>query len=150
MSKTLTPQERAEKSVRLMLENDLASKSLGIELRSIGPGTATLSMTLTDRMMNGHGMCHGGYVFLLADTAFACACNSYNQTVVAQQNQITFLAPTFVGITLSATAQEVSVAGRSGIYDVVVTNDEGDQIALFRGLSRRLEGQHFPETDETP
>lgn len=150
MSKTLTPQERAEKSVRLMLENDLASKSLGIELRNIGPGTATLSMTLTDRMMNGHGMCHGGYVFLLADTAFACACNSYNQTVVAQQNQITFLAPTYVGMTLSATAQEVSVAGRSGIYDVVVTNDEGDQIALFRGLSRRLEGQHFPETDETP
>lgn len=150
MSKTLTPQERAEKSVRLILENDLASKSLGIELRNIGPGTATLSMTLTDRMMNGHGMCHGGYVFLLADTAFACACNSYNQTVVAQQNQITFLAPTYVGMTLSATAQELSVAGRSGIYDVVVMNDEGDQIALFRGLSRRLEGQHFPETEETP
>lgn len=95
--------------------------------------------------MNGHGICHGGYIFTLADSAFAFACNSYNQLVVAQQNQITYLAPGKADERLTATALEKSKTGRSGVYDVTVTGEDGRVIALFRGLSRTIKGQHFEE-----
>jgi len=98
-------------------------------------------------MLNGHRICHGGYIFTLADSAFAFACNSYNQNTVAQQNQITYLAPGKQGEILTATATEVSRTGRSGVYDVVVTGEDARTIALFRGLSRSIKGQHFSEED---
>lgn len=128
-----------------MWKTDTASQNLGMVIQSIAPGKATLSMPVTGNMLNGHGICHGGYIFTLADSAFAFACNTYNQLVVAQQNQITYLAPGKSDETLTATAVEQSKTGRSGIYDVTVTGEDGRIIALFRGLSRTIKGQHFEE-----
>lgn len=151
MSKGLTPQIRAEKSANALLAADPASRGLGMTITRIAPGTASVEMIVRPDMLNGHGICHGGFLFLLADSAFAFACNSYNQRVVAQQNQITFLAPAREGDRLTAHAIEVSRAGRSGTYDVTVTNPGGERLALLRGLSRTVRGQHFLEpTDDTP
>lgn len=141
----MTPQARAEKSASTMWATDKASQNLGMRIDHIAPGTATLSMTVGDNMLNGHGICHGGYIFTLADSAFAFACNSYNQLVVAQQNQITYLAPGKAGERLTATAIEQTKTGRSGIYDVTVTGEDSRIVALFRGLSRTIKGQHFEE-----
>ncbi|WP_300034085.1 hydroxyphenylacetyl-CoA thioesterase PaaI [uncultured Roseobacter sp.] len=128
-----------------MMEKDTASQSLGMTIVSVAPGAASLSMPVTDQMLNGHGMCHGGFIFMLADSAFAFACNSYNRITVAQQNQITYLQPGAAGDHLTATATEVSRSGRSGVYDVEVTNQKNEKIAVFRGLSRTVKGQHYPE-----
>ncbi|MCX8225020.1 MAG: hydroxyphenylacetyl-CoA thioesterase PaaI [Sulfitobacter sp.] len=141
----MTPQTRAEKSAAAMWATDKASQNLDMRIDHIAPGNATLSMPVADTMLNGHGICHGGYIFTLADSAFAFACNSYNQLVVAQQNQITYLAPGKAGERLTATAVEQSRVGRSGVYDVTVTGENGRTIALFRGLSRTMKGQHFEE-----
>jgi acyl-CoA thioesterase len=120
-----------------MLDDDLASRSLGITLVDAGPGHATARMTITDTMVNGHDLAHGGYVFLLADTAFACACNSHGPVTVAAGADITFVASARLGDELTARAEERVVYGRSGIYDVTVTR--GDEvIAEFRGRSRTL------------
>lgn len=146
MSTPLPPQDLAEASARAMWNDDLATRSLGIALDAVGPGSATLSMTVRDTMTNGHKMCHGGYIFTLADSAFAFACNSYNQRVVAQMATITFLAPAQLGDRLTATAREVTRQGRSGIYDITVTNQHGARIAEFRGHSRSIKGTHLPET----
>ncbi|SFS88828.1 acyl-CoA thioesterase [Sulfitobacter marinus] len=148
----MTPQARAEKSAAAMWATDKASQDLGMRIDRIAPGIAHLSMAVTDNMLNGHGICHGGYIFTLADSAFAFACNSYNQLVVAQQNQITYLAPAKSGERLTAKAIEQSKTGRSGVYDVTVTGEDGRVIALFRGLSRSIKGQHFEEemTNERP
>ena len=146
----MTPEARARKCAELMFAQDSASPGLGMEIRDVGPGTAVLIMKVRPDMLNGHRICHGGFIFTLADSAFAFACNSYNQLVVAQQNQITYLAPGKEGEVLTATATETSRTGRSGIYDVTVTGDEGRTIALFRGLSRTVKGQHFPEGDPAP
>lgn len=145
MAATLSPQEIAEKSAAAMMSLDHASRALKIQVVAIAPGHATLTMKVRHDMSNGHGICHGGFIFTLADTAFAFACNSYNQRVVAQQNQITYVAPGQIGDTLTACAHEVSKTGRSGVYDVTVTAPDGTQIALFRGLSRSIKGQHFQE-----
>lgn len=124
-------------SVARMLSDDLASASLGIELLEAGPGHATMRMTVTETMVNGHAIGHGGYVFLLADTAFACACNSHGPVTVAAGADITFVASVKLGDELVATAQERTRYGRSGIYDVTVTR--GDEVvAEFRGRSRTL------------
>lgn len=141
----MTPQDRARACADLMWAKDRASQNLGMRIDAIGPGTATLSMRVREDMLNGHGICHGGMIFCLADSAFAFACNTYNALTVAQSNQITYLAPGAATDTLTATATEVARQGRSGTYDVVVTNDTGKKIALFRGLSRTLKGQHFEE-----
>ncbi len=145
----MTPQDRAERSAREMLQGDTASQSLGMIITEIAPGCATLTMPVTGAMLNGHGICHGGYIFTLADSAFAFACNTYNQRTVAQQNQITYLAPGQPNDTLTARAVEVSRTGRSGIYDVTVTASDGTALALFRGLSRTIKGQIFPEEEGT-
>ncbi|WP_028955429.1 hydroxyphenylacetyl-CoA thioesterase PaaI [Sulfitobacter sp. 20_GPM-1509m] len=145
----MTPQDRAERSAREMLQGDTASQTLGMTITEIAPGRATLTMPVTDAMLNGHGICHGGYIFTLADSAFAFACNTYNQRTVAQQNQITYLAPGQPNDTLTARAVEVSRTGRSGIYDVTVTASDGTALALFRGLSRTIKGQIFPEEEGT-
>jgi acyl-CoA thioesterase len=145
----MTPQERAARCAQIMFANDVASPGLGMKIGSVAPGNAIITMKVRDDMLNGHGICHGGFIFTLADSAFAFACNSYNQNTVAQQNQITYLTPGQAGEILTATASEVSRMGRSGIYDVTVTGEDGRTVALFRGLSRTVKGQHFPEEDTT-
>lgn len=141
----MTPQRRAEQSASAMWATDQASQGLGMRIDHIAPGAATMSMRVTPNMLNGLHLCHGGFIFTLADSAFAFACNSYNQLTVAQQNQITFLASGKADERLTATATEQSRTGRSGIYDVTVTGEDGRTIALFRGLSRTIKGQHFEE-----
>lgn len=141
----MTPEDRARKSAEAMWANDRASKWLGMSLDAVGPGTATMSFTVEDHHLNGHDICHGGYIFTLADSAFAFACNSYNQLAVAQENQITYLTPGQKGERLTAVAAEAAKAGRSGVYDIIVTGGDGRKVALFRGLSRIINGQHFEE-----
>lgn len=141
----MTPQERAERSAAALWKDDRASRWLGITLDKVGPGTATMSFVVQDDHLNGHSICHGGYIFTLADSCFAFACNSYNQVTLAQQNSITYIAPGRGGERLTATASEVSKTGRSGIYDVTVTGEDGRTVALFRGLSRTIKGQNFEE-----
>ena len=120
-----------------MFARDTASQRLGMELISAAEGAATVRMTVSAEMVNGHGMTHGGYVFLLADTAFACACNSHGPVTVAAGADVTFLRPSGEGDVLEARAQERSTNGRSGVYDVTVTRD-GDVVAEFRGRSRMI------------
>ena len=120
-----------------MFDRDTASKALGIELLDAGNGEATLRMRVTGDMLNGHAMTHGGYVFMLADTAFACACNSHGPVTVAAGADISFLRPTKAGDVLTAYAQERVTQGRSGIYDVTVTC-VGEVVAEFRGRSRTI------------
>lgn len=140
----MTPQELAQASADAMWKNDHASQNLGMTLDHIAPGEATLSMTITEAMSNGQGNCHGGYMFTLADSAFAFACNSYNQLAVAQHCSISYLMPCRIGDRLTATATEVSRRGRSGIYDIRLTNQAGEHIGEFRGMSRTVKGTHLP------
>lgn len=141
---SMTPQEIAEASAKAMWNGDSASQRLGMTLDHVAPGEATLSMTMTDAMSNGHGNCHGGYIFTLADSAFAFACNSYNDVVVGQHCSISYLNPVRIGDRLTATAREVSRRGRSGIYDIRITNQDGVHVAEFRGHSRTVKGTHIP------
>ena len=145
MSDGRHPQEIARACADLMWAEDRASQGLGIHLDAVSPGAATLSMTVADHMTNGHGTCHGGYMFTLADSAFAFACNTYNQRTVAQHCSVTFIAPAFRGDRLTATAREVSRRGRGGIYDIRISNQEGEHVAEFRGHSRTVKGTHLPE-----
>jgi len=120
-----------------MMDADLASARLGIEVLHAADGRATAQMRITEEMVNGHAIAHGGYVFLLADTAFACACNSHGPVTVAAGADITFVAPAREGDLLTATAEERTSYGKSGIYDVTVRRGE-DVIAEFRGRSRTI------------
>lgn len=142
-----TPQAIAEASAKTMWANDKASQGLGMSLDRVSPGEATISMTITNAMCNGLAICHGGYIFSLADSAFAFACNTYNRHVVAQHGAITFIAPAHAGERLTARAREVSRSGRSGVYDVTVAKDDGEVVAEFRGHSRTLKGVHLPGFD---
>ncbi len=142
---TITPGELAERCAEAMWRDDQASQALGMSLDAVGPGTATLSMTVTDSMINGHEICHGGLIFTLADSAFAFACNAYNRVTVAQHCSVTFLAPAKLGDRLTARAEERSLNGRSGIYDIRVDNQDGKAIAEFRGHSRTIKGHLVPE-----
>ncbi|MCX7644640.1 MAG: hydroxyphenylacetyl-CoA thioesterase PaaI [Rhodobacteraceae bacterium] len=139
----MTPEERARASAEAMLAADRATRGLGMRLEAVGPGTAVLSMTVTPEMTNGHETCHGGFIFTLADSAFAFACNSYDQRAVASHAAITFLAPARAGDRLTAAAHEVARQGRSGIYDIRVTREDGTVIAEFRGHSRTIPGTHI-------
>ncbi|MBD3763209.1 MAG: hydroxyphenylacetyl-CoA thioesterase PaaI [Rhodobacterales bacterium] len=143
----MTPQELAEASARALWDGDSTSQRLGMVLDHVAPGEARLTMTVTDTMSNGHGTCHGGYIFILADSAFAFACNAYNQRTVGQHAAITFLAPAHLGDRLTAVAREVSRQGRSGLYDIRVTNQDGVHVAEFRGHSRTVKGTHLPVGD---
>jgi acyl-CoA thioesterase len=127
--------ERALDAVRGMFAADRASQALGIEITGLSAGQASAAMTVTARMLNGHGSCHGGYVFLLADTAFSLACNGYGVVTVAAGADITFVAPVREGDRLHARAQERTRFGRRGIFDVTVRRDDDDVVAEFRGLS---------------
>nr|BEK64601.1 hypothetical protein KPHV_18280 [Kitasatospora purpeofusca] len=124
-----------------LYERDLACQGLGITLDEVSTGRASMRMTVAPAMVNGHGIAHGGYLFLLADAAFSYACNSYGPVTVAQAAQVTFLAPAAVGDELVAEAVERTRSGRTGIYDVTVRNAAEKVIAEFRGQSVMLAGQ---------
>ena len=141
----MTPKERARKSAQAMWENDKASKWIGMQISNMDEGIASLNLTVQDHHCNGHGICHGGIIFSLADSAFAFACNSRNQATVAQHNTISYIAPGQLGDTLTADAREVSLSGRNGIYDVTVINQDNKKIAEFRGMSRAINGNLFQE-----
>ena len=134
------PRTLARACADAMWASDNASRHLGMELAEVAPGHAVIAMTITDTMTNGHGMCHGGYIFTLADSAFAFACNTYNQNAVAQHCNVTFIRPAKLGDRLTAIAVERSRSGRSGIYDVTVTGGDGKVVAEFRGHSRTIDG----------
>jgi acyl-CoA thioesterase len=142
---TLSAKQRAEKSAQAMWSADYASQWLGMKLVEVNEGSATLSLKVEAHHTNGHGACHGGVIFSLADSAFAFACNSRNQATVAQHNSITYIAPGKLNDQLTATAREVSLSGRSGIYDVSVSNQDGVVVAEFRGCSRTIAGTLFEE-----
>lgn len=141
----LDPTARAERAARAMWQTDAASKWFGMEMVEVDEGTATLILTVQPQHCNGHGMCHGGVIYALADSAFAFACNSRNDATVAQNNQITYLVAGRAGDVLRAHAREVALSGRSGVYDVTVTNQNGIVVAEFRGLSRQIPGHLFDE-----
>ncbi|MCB8836376.1 hydroxyphenylacetyl-CoA thioesterase PaaI [Aurantimonas sp. VKM B-3413] len=142
---TLPDQERAERSAAAMWANDRASQGLGMDLAAVGPGTATLTMRVREDMLNGLSTCHGGFIFTLADSAFAFACNSYKERVVAQHCSVTFHAAALEGDLLTAVAREVTRSGRSGLYDIAVTREDGTLIASFRGHSRMVKGSHYED-----
>lgn len=144
----MTADELARACAESMWKHDDASRSLGMELVEVRAGFAELSMLVSQDMLNGQKICHGGYMFLLADSAFAFACNGYNQFTVAQSCKIDFLAPAFGGDVLTATAQERYREGRSGIYDCTVVNQDGKVIAEMRGNSRTVKGKHLPDQEE--
>ena len=133
-------QALAERAAAAMWSRDSASQALGMAIEAVGPGHARLAMTVRGDMVNGHDICHGGLVFALADSAFAFACNSYDVATVAGQCEISFLSPARLGDRLTAECSERHRRGRSGIYDVTITNRSGETIALFRGWSRSISG----------
>jgi len=136
-----TPQQLAEHVRDGMFANDRASKALGMRIVEVGPGRAVLEMAVRDSMVNGHDLCHGGLIATLADSAFAFACNSYNELTVAAGFSIDILAPGRLGDVLTARCAEVSRAGRTGVYDAVVTNQRGERVAVFRGRSYTMKGK---------
>ena len=143
---TLSPEDLARACADAMWKEDDASKGLGMTIVEIGPGRATLSMTVRPEMVNGQRIAHGGFIFLLADSTFAFACNSRNERAVAAQCDITFIRPGKLGDVLVATAREISRSGRSGIYDISVTAADV-VIAEFRGHSRTIAGSWLPVAD---
>jgi acyl-CoA thioesterase len=136
-----TPQQLAEHVRDGMFANDRASRALGMRIVEVGPGRAVLEMTVLDTMVNGHDLCHGGLIATLADSAFAFACNSYNELTVASGFSIDILAPGKLGDVLTARCTEVSKSGRTGVYDAVVTNQRGERVAVFRGRSHTMKGR---------
>jgi acyl-CoA thioesterase len=143
---TLSPDDLARACADAMWKGDDASSGLGMKIVKIGSGRATLTMKVQPHMVNGQRIAHGGFIFTLADSAFAFACNSHNEKAVAAQGDITFIKPGKLGDELVASAREISRSGRSGIYDVRVTVGE-EVIAEFRGHSRTIGGRWLPETD---
>ncbi|MVW72295.1 MULTISPECIES: hydroxyphenylacetyl-CoA thioesterase PaaI [unclassified Bordetella] len=135
------PQALAEAVGEAMFAVDAASQGLGMRVVEMAPGYARLTMRVRPEMLNGHQTCHGGFMFSLADSAFAFACNSRNVSTVASGCTIDFVAPAFPGDELTAVAQERSLSGRTGVYDVTVTNQDGKTLAFFRGRSYRIKGQ---------
>ena len=130
----------AERVAAAMFAKDRASQMMGMRIVKVGPGRAELTMTVRADMLNGHATCHGGFIFTLADSAFAFACNSNNQTTVASGAGIDFIAPAREGDVLTAAAEERSATGRTGVYDITVRNQRGETVALFRGKSHRVKG----------
>ena len=145
---TLSPQKLAEACAKAMWDGDSATQGLDIQLDYVAPGEAVVSMTVSKAMTNGHGNAHGGFLFTLADSAFAFACNTYNQITVGQNCVITYLAPGSLGDRLTARATERFRSGRSGLYDVQITREDGTVIAEFRGHSRTVKGTLLsPQSD---
>jgi acyl-CoA thioesterase len=148
MEPTMNAQEIAQRCADIMWPDDHAARGLGMTIREVAPGSAMLSMPVRADMVNGHGTCHGGFIFAVADSTFAYACNSFNHRTVAAGVDINFLAPAHLGDLLTARGHARHQGGRSGLYDIEVTNQEGKLIAVFRGRAARIKG-HFFETDES-
>jgi acyl-CoA thioesterase len=139
----LTPEEAhalASRVAAAMYARDTATQALGIRVEGVVPGESRLAMPVREDMLNGHAICHGGFIFTLADSAFAYACNSYNLNTVASGCTIDFVAPARAGDVLTAQAHERELSGRTGVYDVEVANQRGETVALFRGKSYRIKG----------
>jgi acyl-CoA thioesterase len=134
-------QQTAEAVRDAMWANDRASKALGMVVAEIGPGRAVLTMTVREDMLNGLDICHGGLVTTLADSAFAFACNAHNEITVASGFDVNLLAPARLGDLLTARAVELSRSGRTGVYDIAVSNQRGEAIAAFRGRSYTMKGR---------
>lgn len=143
----MNEQQLAEACSASMHERDHAAQALGMQIAEVRPGYARLTMTVRKDMLNGHNICHGGMIFALSDTAFAHACNSYNNVTVASGCNIDYVAPGFEGDLLSAEAVERTRSGRTGVYDITVTNQRGETLALFRGKSYQIKGSVLPESD---
>ncbi len=141
----LDPQRVAEASRDAMHRNDRATRLLGIEIQAVGPGSATLSMCVREDMLNGHDICHGGLITTLADSAFAFACNAYNELTVASGFDVNLMAAAKLGDVLTATARELAKAGRTGVYDIEVRNQHGQAVAAFRGRSYTMKGKPLVE-----
>ena len=135
-----TPDELAQACADAMFSRDQATQALGIHLLDAGAGRARLNMPVRADMIQGHGTCHGGFLFALADSAFAFACNSYDEATVALGCSIDYVAPALCGDLLTATASEQSRKGRTGLYDVRIENQRGELIALFHGKSYKVRG----------
>lgn len=134
--------QRVAEAVRdAMWADDRASRTLGMQVTAVGPGTASARMTVREDMLNGHDICHGGLVAMLADSTFAYACNAYNEVTVASGFDISLIAAAHLGDELSASCVEISRTGRTGVYDITVTNQRGQPIALFRGRSYTIKGK---------
>lgn len=140
----MTPEELANATAQAMYEVDACSRALGLELKEVRPGYARMQMNVRNDFLNGHGICHGGLIFTLADSTFAFACNSHNINTVAAGCSIEFLRAVKGGDCLSAEAVEQSLTGRTGIYDIRVTNREGETVAMFRGKSSQIKGNLVP------
>jgi acyl-CoA thioesterase len=138
---SLTPQQVADAVREGMYAKDRATRALGMAIVEMAPGTATLRMSVREDMLNGHDICHGGFITTLADSAFAFACNSYNELTVASGFGVDLVAPARLGDVLTARCVEVSKAGRTGVYDADVTNQRGERIAVFRGRSYTMKGK---------
>jgi acyl-CoA thioesterase len=141
----MSVQQTAEATRDAMWANDRACKALGMQVTAVGPGTATLMMTVREDMLNCHDLCHGGLIATLADSAFAYACNAYNEVTVASGFDIHLMSGARLGDVLTASATELSKGGRTGVYDIVVANQHGEQIAAFRGRSYTMKGKPLVE-----
>ncbi len=140
----MTPEELADATAQAMYSTDACSRALGLELKEVRPGYARMQMNVRDDFLNGHGICHGGLIFTLADSTFAFACNSYNINTVASGCSIEFLRAVQGGDRLTAEAVEQSLTGRTGIYDIRVTNRDNETVAMFRGKSAQIKGTLIP------
>lgn len=140
----LDRQQIAEAAAEAMWSRDVAAQRLGMRLEWVRLGAAQMTMAVREDMANGHGICHGGFIFTMADTCMAYAGNSRNAISVAQTATVTFVAPGRLGERLTATAEERSHAGRTGIYDVTVLGEDGRTIAVFRGVTQRIKGEVAP------
>ena len=141
----MTPHQIAEAARDAMWKDDRASRGLGMVIAAVGPGSATVTMTVRPDMLNGFDICHGGLIATLADTAFAFACNAYNELTVAAGFDVNIVAAARGGDLLTARATEVSRTGRTGVYDIAVTNQRGDAVAVFRGRSFTMKGKPVVE-----
>jgi acyl-CoA thioesterase len=141
----MTAQDIAEATRDAMWENDRASRALGMAVVAIGPGSASVRMTVREDMLNGHDLCHGGLITTLADSAFAFACNAYNELTVASGFDVNLMAAARRGDVLTAQASEFSKSGRTGVYDIVVRNQRGEAVAAFRGRSYTMKGKPVVE-----
>ena len=142
----MTPEQLAARVGETMFAGDRASReTMGMELLDCSPGRAVMRMTLDERHLNGHRICHGGFIFTLADSTFAFACNSRNKSTVAAGCSIEFLKPGHLGDVLTCEGVERLLQGRHGVYDMQVTNQRGEVVAMFRGKSAQIQGQVLPE-----
>ncbi len=137
----MSPAQIAQAVCADMLEDDHATQALGIAIVEVGPGSSVATMTVRKDMLNGHAICHGGLITTLADSAFAFACNAYNEVTVASGFDVNLLASARLGDVLTARAAEVSKSGRTGVYDIGVSNQHGEPIAAFRGRSYTMKGR---------